>query len=193
MGFSRQEYRSGLHSLLHHSSMYSQQSHASGKETWCRERSSNLPNITQLVSGPVPCPIVSFPTSVLSCSLPKHKLLGQELWLTPLTALTHSQACWQNKGLSEHQWRAAYRPHPPPSEGREGKGLLQCWPQRPASSTKPSRLPVANHIFLGSWLADICQESHSLRPAPQRRYMAHPRRCSRSTPVKQSGQDWGSD
>ena len=116
MGFSRQEYWSGLHSLLHHSSMYSQQSHAAGKETWCRERSSNLPNITQLVSGPVPCPIVSFPAIVLSCSLPKHKLLGQELWLTPLSALTHSLACSQNKGLSEHQRRASWlhTPCPPP-------------------------------------------------------------------------------
>ena len=25
-----------------------------------------------------------------------------------------------------------------------------------------SRLPVANQIFLGSWMVDICQESHSL-------------------------------
>ena len=31
-----------------------------------------------------------------------------------------------------------------------------------------SRLPVANHIFLGSWMADNCQEGHSLRSAPWR-------------------------
>jgi len=34
-------------------------------------------------------------------------------------------------------------------------------------------LPVANHIFLGSWMVDTCQEGHSLRSAPQRRHMAH--------------------
>ena len=35
-----------------------------------------------------------------------------------------------------------------------------------------SRLPVANHIFLGSWMVDICQEGHSLRSASKRRHMA---------------------
>ena len=25
-----------------------------------------------------------------------------------------------------------------------------------------SKLPVANQLFLGSWMVDICQESHSL-------------------------------
>jgi len=29
-----------------------------------------------------------------------------------------------------------------------------------------SRLPVANHVLLGFWTVDICQEGHSLRSAP---------------------------
>ena len=37
-----------------------------------------------------------------------------------------------------------------------------------------SRLLVANHVFLGSWMVDICQEGRSLRSAPQRRHTAHP-------------------
>ena len=36
-----------------------------------------------------------------------------------------------------------------------------------------SKLPVANQVFLGSWMADICQEGHRQRSAPQRRHMAH--------------------
>ena len=41
-----------------------------------------------------------------------------------------------------------------------------------------SRLPVANHIFLGSWMVDTCQEGCSLRSAPQRIHTAHLRWCS---------------
>ena len=36
-----------------------------------------------------------------------------------------------------------------------------------------SRLPVANQVFLGSWMVDICQEGCSLRSARQRRHTAH--------------------
>ena len=54
-----------------------------------------------------------------------------------------------------------------------------------------SRLPVANHVFLGYWLADICQEGRSLTSAPQRRHMAHLRWYSCSAPG--SGQDQGGD
>ena len=38
-----------------------------------------------------------------------------------------------------------------------------------------SRLPVPNHVFLGSWTVDICEECHRLR------------RCSHGTPGKLSG------
>ena len=56
-----------------------------------------------------------------------------------------------------------------------------------------SRLPVANQVFLGLWAVDIPQEGHSQRSAPQRRYMAHLRRCSRCAPRKLSGWDQGGD
>ena len=56
-----------------------------------------------------------------------------------------------------------------------------------------SRLPVANHVFLGSWTADICQEGRSLRSAPQRRHIAHLRRRSCCAPRKLSGWDGGGD
>jgi len=36
-----------------------------------------------------------------------------------------------------------------------------------------SRLPVANHVFLGSWTVDICQECRSLRSAHQKRHAAY--------------------
>jgi len=62
-----------------------------------------------------------------------------------------------------------------------------------ASSTKLSRLPVANQVFLGSWMVDICQEGCSQRSAPQRRHMAHLRWCSRRVLRKPSDWDWGSD
>ena len=50
-----------------------------------------------------------------------------------------------------------------------------------------SRLPVSNQVFLGSWTVDICQEGHSQRSAPQRRYTAHLIRCSCCTPRKLPG------
>ena len=56
-----------------------------------------------------------------------------------------------------------------------------------------SRLPVANQVFLGSWMVDICQEGLSLRSAPQRRHTAHLRRCSRRAPGKTSRWDRGGD
>ena len=31
-----------------------------------------------------------------------------------------------------------------------------------------SRLPVANHVFLGSWMVEICQQCHTLRSASHR-------------------------
>ena len=55
-----------------------------------------------------------------------------------------------------------------------------------------SRLSVANQVFLGSWMVDLCQEGRSQRSAPQRRHMAHLSRCSHCTPRKPSGcPTWG--
>ena len=48
------------------------------------------------------------------------------------------------------------------------------------------RLPVANHVFLGSCMVDICQEGRSLRSAPKRRHTAHLRQCPCGTPRKRA-------
>ena len=56
-----------------------------------------------------------------------------------------------------------------------------------------SRLPVANQVFLKSWMVDICQDGCSHRSAPQRRYMAHLRWHSCGAPRKPSGQGQGGD
>ena len=56
-----------------------------------------------------------------------------------------------------------------------------------------SRFPVANQVFLGSWMVDNRQEGHSQRSAPQRRHMAHLRWCSYCTPRKLSDWDCGGD
>ena len=49
-----------------------------------------------------------------------------------------------------------------------------------------SRLPVANHVFLGSWTVDIYQENCNLISAPQRRHVAHLRWCSLAHPGNQA-------
>ena len=56
-----------------------------------------------------------------------------------------------------------------------------------------SRLPVANQVFLGSWMVDIRQEGRSQRSALQRRYMAHLRQHSHYEPRKPSGWNQGGD
>ena len=83
--------------------------------------------------------------------------------------------------LPHPHWRRRVR-HATVRAGRQGAILAQRW----ASSTKLSRLLVANYVFLGSWMVDICQEGHSLRSAPQRRHTAHLRQCSRCAPRKPS-------
>ena len=52
-----------------------------------------------------------------------------------------------------------------------------------------SRLPAANHVFLGSWMVHIGQECHSLRSAP-RGDTQHTWNCA-LMPGKLSGQDQG--
>ena len=56
------------------------------------------------------------------------------------------------------------------SQSRKARGNLG--PRDSILHQTVSRLPVANHIFLGSWMVDIWQEGHSLRSAPQRRHTA---------------------
>ena len=90
-------------------------------------------------------------------------------------ALRCSLTCSQNKGLSEYQRRISWlrtRPSPLPQmqrgrcattrAGRQGAILV---PETGILHQTVSRLPVTNHIFLGSWTVDICQEGHNLRSA----------------------------
>ena len=56
--------------------------------------------------------------------------------------------------------------------GRQGAAAILA-PETGFLHQTVSRLPIANHVLLGSWMVDICQEGHSLRWAPQRRHMAH--------------------
>ena len=56
-----------------------------------------------------------------------------------------------------------------------------------------SRLPIANQVFLGSWMVDIYQEGCSQRSAPQKRHMAHLRQRCHCTPRKLSSWDQGGD
>ena len=108
--------------------------------------------------------------------------------------LTHSLAHSQNKGLGKYQRRASqlYTDPSPHLRGREARagrqGAAVISVPEMASSTKLSRLPVANYIFLRSWIIDIRQEGHSLRSAPQRRHTAHLRQCSHGESGKLSGQ-----
>ena len=57
------------------------------------------------------------------------------------------------------------------SQSRKARGNLG--PRDGILHQTVSRIPVANHVFLGSWMVDIFQEGCSLRSAPQRRHMAH--------------------
>ena len=91
------------------------------------------------------------------------------------------------------------QPIPPPEEERQAGGSQS---QKTRGNFSPrdgilhqtvSRLPVANQVFLGSWMTDICQEGLSQRSAPQRRRTAHLRQCSHCAPRTLSSWDWGGD
>ena len=64
---------------------------------------------------------------------------------------------------------------------------------REASSTKLQAGFIANQESLGFWIVNIHREGCSQRLAPQKRHMAHLRRCTRCTPRKPSGWDGGGD
>ena len=89
--------------------------------------------------------------------------------------------------------------HHPPEAGRQ-VGNIQSWKARGKLGPRDSipcqtvsRLPVANQVFLGSWMVDIHWEGLSQRSAPQRRHTAHLRQHSRCATRKPSGRDRGSD
>ena len=94
--------------------------------------------------------------------------------------------CLQNKGLSKYQRRARRLCiHPTPrqplgaerqaynGQSQKAKGCCSLGSRDGIFHQTVSRFPVANHVFLGSWTVDICQECCSLRSAPQRRHTAH--------------------
>ena len=77
------------------------------------------------------------------------------------------------------------------SQSRKARGNLG--PRDGILHQTVSRLLLANHIFLGSWMIGICQEGHSLRSAPQRRHTAHLRHRSFGTHGTPSSRDQGGD
>ena len=114
--------------------------------------------------------------------------------------LRHSLAGSKNKGLIEYQSRASCLSSSPFPLTEAERQTARARRQGAISASETgilhqtvSRLPVANHVFLGSWTVDICQEGHSLRSAPQRRHMAHLRGCSCGAPRKPSSSDQGGD
>ena len=59
-------------------------------------------------------------------------------------------------------------------QSRKARGKLS--PRDGILYQTASRLPVANQVFLGSWMVDIHQEGRRQRSAPQRRHTAHLKR-----------------
>ena len=89
--------------------------------------------------------------------------------------------------------------HPPPEAERQ-VGDRQSWKARGKLSPRDgilyqtaSRLPVANQVFLGSWMVDIHQAGCSERSVPQRRHTADLRWHSYCAPRKPSSWDGGGD
>ena len=84
-------------------------------------------------------------------------------------------------------------PHYPEAEKQAGNSQSQkargnFGPRDGILHQTGSRLPLANHVFLGYWSVDICQDGCNLRSAPQGRHTAHLRQCSCSAPSKP--RDW---
>ena len=63
------------------------------------------------------------------------------------------------------------------SQSQKARGCCNLGPRHLIFHQTVSKLPVAKHLFLGSWKIDIWQEFHSLRSGPQRRRTAHLRLC----------------
>ena len=125
----------------------------------------------------------------LNCRIVREREKKRENFLMKSYKLRHCRACSQNKGLSKYQRRASQlRTSPSPAGGREA-GSLQPEPERGNLGPRNgilyqtvSRLPVANQVFLRSWMVDIHREGRSQRLAPQRRHMAHLRQHSCCAP-----------
>ena len=128
---------------------------------------------------------------------PERKKKRQRERTFPRKALTCRLACSHNKGLSEYQIgcsrRKRHRGRCATARARRQGAAAISVTETGILRQNVSRLPVANHVFLGSWMVDIRQEGRTQRSAPQRRHMAHLRRCSCGAPGKPSGSDWGGD
>ena len=89
------------------------------------------------------------------------------------------------------------RPTPPtppaaPTSNRQSlkaRGNLGPRDGQTVSHQTVNGLPVANQVFLGSWMVDTCQEGRSLRSAHQRRHTAYLRWCLCGAPRIPSGRD----
>ena len=105
---------------------------------------------------------------------------------------THRTKDWAN---TRGELASSGQAHPLPETGRQvgdsqsQKARGKLIPRDSILHQTASRLPVANQVFLGSWMVDICQEGHSQRSAPQRRHTAHLRWHSCCTPRKPSSWD----
>ena len=93
-------------------------------------------------------------------------------WKALMCSLTHSQ----NKGLNKYQGELAGCIQVPPLCQRQRSRCVTARAGRQGAVSAPetcilyqnaSRLPVANHFFLGPWMVDIHQEGHILRSAPR--------------------------
>ena len=84
--------------------------------------------------------------------------------------------------------------HPLPEAGRQAgdsqsqQARGKLGPRGGIPYQTASRLPVANQVFLGSWMIGIHQEGRGQGSGPQRRHTAHLRWCSCCTHRKLS--DW---
>ena len=116
--------------------------------------------------------------------------------------LRHSLACSQRKGLSKYQRRASWMWNgPSPRWKQRGRhGTARACRQGASSAPETSilhqtvsRLPVANQVFLGSWMADIHQKGRRQKSAPQKKHTAHLRWSSLCAPRKPSSWDGGGD
>ena len=131
----------------------------------------------------------------------KEKKRERENFPAKSSDLRHCWACSQNKELSEYQRRdSPLWTSPSPTGGREAgwqqpepEGEGQSQPRYGILYQTVRRLPVANQVFLGSWMVDVHQEGHRQRSAPQRRHTAHLRWCPTAHPGNLSDWDQGID
>ena len=98
--------------------------------------------------------------------------------------LRHHQAHSQNKGLSRaSRLRTSTSPARDRQAGATRTRRGQSRPQRGILSKQKASF-IANQDFLQFWTVDICREGCSQRSVPQKRHMAHMRRCAHCTPRK---------